>query len=59
MGSSSGETAPSGDKNRASFPEFFQKLRKRHIIEALAAFIGGRCGTDPGHIRKMAEFILK
>lgn len=41
MGSSSGGTAPSGDKNRASFPEFFQKLRKRHIIETLAAFIGG------------------
>jgi methionine synthase I (cobalamin-dependent) len=47
MGSSSGGTAPSGDKNRASFPE------------TLAAFIGGCCGTDPGNIRKMAEFILK
>jgi non-specific serine/threonine protein kinase len=41
MGTSSGGTAPSGDKNRASFREFFQKLRKRHIIETLAAFIGG------------------
>jgi TolB-like protein len=41
MGTSSGGTAPSGDKNRASFREFIQKLRKRHIIETLAAFIGG------------------
>jgi TolB-like protein len=41
MGSSSGGTAPSGDKNRASFPGFIQKLRKRRIIETLAAFIGG------------------
>jgi TolB-like protein len=41
MDSSSGGTAPSGDKNRASFPGFLQKLRKRRIIETLAAFIGG------------------
>lgn len=41
MGSSSGGTAPSGDKKRIPFPGFLLKLRKRHIIETLAAFIGG------------------
>ena len=41
MSSSSRGTAPFGDKNRASFLGFLQKLRKRHIIETLAAFIGG------------------
>jgi hypothetical protein len=41
MSSSSGGAAPSGDKKRASFPGFLLKLRKRRIIETLAAFIGG------------------
>jgi adenylate cyclase len=40
MGSSGDGTAPAGDKKRASFSGFLQKLRKRHIIETLAAFIG-------------------
>ena len=41
MGSSNGEKAPSGDKKRTAFAVFLQKLRKRRIIETLAAFIGG------------------
>jgi TolB-like protein len=41
MGSSSGGTAPSGDKNTTSLAGFLQKLRNRRIIETLAAFIGG------------------
>jgi TolB-like protein/chromate transport protein ChrA/Tfp pilus assembly protein PilF len=41
MGSSGKGTAPSGDKNRASLTGFLQRLRKRRIIETLAAFIGG------------------
>lgn len=41
MSSSNGGTAPSGDKEKSSFRAFLQKLRKRRIIETLAAFIGG------------------
>jgi TolB-like protein len=41
MGPSNGGTTLSGDKNRSSLVGLFQKLRKRHIIETLAAFIGG------------------
>jgi 5-methyltetrahydrofolate--homocysteine methyltransferase len=29
------------------------------MLKAGANVIGGCCGTDPGYIRKMAEFILK
>ena len=41
MSSSNGGTAPSEDKKRSSFRDFLQRLRKRRIIETLAAFIGG------------------
>jgi len=34
-------TDPSGDMKKAPFLGFLQKLRKRRIIETLAAFIGG------------------
>ena len=41
MSSSEMGTNPSQDMKKASFPGFLQKLRKRRIIETLAAFIGG------------------
>ncbi|MCX6567799.1 MAG: hypothetical protein NT147_01940 [Candidatus Aminicenantes bacterium] len=41
MSSSGGETAASDDKKTSSLRGFLQKLRKRRIIETLAAFIGG------------------
>jgi TolB-like protein len=41
MSSSDGGTATSGDKKTSSLRGFLQKLRKRRIIETLAAFIGG------------------
>jgi TolB-like protein len=41
MNSSNGGIAPSSDKEKSSLRVFIQKLRKRRIIETLAAFIGG------------------
>ncbi len=41
MGSSNGEKAPSGGIKKAPLAGVIQKLRKRRIIETLAAFIGG------------------
>jgi len=41
MSSSEMGTDPSEDMKKAPFPGFLQKLRKRRIIETLAAFIGG------------------
>ena len=41
MSSSNGGIVPSSDKEEPSFRAFLQKLRKRRIIETLAAFIGG------------------
>ena len=41
MRSSEMVTEPSEDMKKAPFPGFLQKLRKRRIIETLAAFIGG------------------
>jgi len=41
MSSSDGGTAPAGGKSGPPFAIFLQKLRKRRIIETLAAFIGG------------------
>ena len=41
MNASTGEKTPSGGKEKSFFREFLDKLRKRHIIETLAAFIGG------------------
>ncbi len=41
MGSSNGGTDSSGDKEKLFLRGFVQKLRKRRIIETLAAFIGG------------------
>src|SRR5512137_246344 len=41
MSSSEMGTDPSEDMKRAPFLGFLQKLRKRRIIETLAAFIGG------------------
>ncbi len=41
MNSLGGEKAHSGGKNKSFFAEFLGKLRKRHIVETLAAFIGG------------------
>jgi len=41
MSSRKGETAPSKNVKESSLKLFLVKLRKRHIIETLAAFIGG------------------
>ena len=41
MNDSTGEKTPSGGKRKSFFREFLDKLRKRHIIKTLAAFIGG------------------
>ena len=41
MTSSNGEKAPSKDVKGSSFKAILAKLRKRHIIETLAAFIAG------------------
>jgi len=41
MSSSNGGTAPSSDGEKSSLGAFLQRLRKRRIIETLAAFIGG------------------
>jgi non-specific serine/threonine protein kinase len=41
MSSQKGDTAPSKEVKEASLKLFLAKLRKRHIIETLAAFIGG------------------
>ena len=41
MSSRKGETAPSKDLKKSFLRAFLAKLRKRHIIETLAAFIGG------------------
>jgi TolB-like protein/Tfp pilus assembly protein PilF len=41
MSPSNGGTAPPSDKGKSSLGAFLQKLRKRRIIETLAAFIGG------------------
>jgi len=41
MGSTNGETISSKEVKESSFKRFLTKLRKRHIIETLAAFIGG------------------
>jgi TolB-like protein/Tfp pilus assembly protein PilF len=41
MSSQKGDTAPSKEVKEASLKVFLAKLRKRHIIETLAAFIGG------------------
>jgi len=41
MSSSNGGIAPSRDKGKSSFRALIQKLRKRHIVETLAAFLGG------------------
>ena len=41
MSSQKGDTAPSKEVNESSLKSFLAKLRKRHIIETLAAFIGG------------------
>jgi TolB-like protein/lipoprotein NlpI len=41
MGASEGEKTPSRGKKKSFFREFLARLRKRHIIETLAAFIGG------------------
>ncbi|MCJ7587502.1 MAG: tetratricopeptide repeat protein, partial [Candidatus Aminicenantes bacterium] len=41
MSSRKGETAPFKDVKESSLKSFLAKLRKRHIIETLAAFIGG------------------
>jgi TolB-like protein len=41
MSSSNGEKAPSKEGKKFSLRLFLGKLRKRHIIETLAAFIGG------------------
>jgi hypothetical protein len=41
MRASTGEKTPSGGKEKSFFGKFLDKLRKRHIIETLAAFIGG------------------
>jgi len=41
MGSSNGEKISSKEVKESSFKAFIVKLRKRHIIETLAAFIGG------------------
>ncbi len=41
MSSQKGDTAPSKEVKESSLKLFLTKLRKRHIIETLAAFIGG------------------
>jgi len=41
MTSRKGETAPSKEVKKSALRTFLSKLRKRHIIETLAAFIGG------------------
>jgi TolB-like protein/Tfp pilus assembly protein PilF len=41
MSSRKGDTAPFKDVKESSLKSFLAKLRKRHIIETLAAFIGG------------------
>jgi len=41
MSSRKGETAPFKDVKESSLKSFLAKLRKQHIIETLAAFIGG------------------
>ena len=41
MTSSNGEKAPSKETKESPFKTFLTKLRKRHIIETLAAFIAG------------------
>jgi non-specific serine/threonine protein kinase len=41
MSSQKGDTVPSKDMKESSLKSFLAKLRKRHIIETLAAFIGG------------------
>ena len=41
MASSSGQKAPSEEVKESSLKSVLGKLRKRHIIETLAAFIGG------------------
>jgi non-specific serine/threonine protein kinase len=41
MSSQQGETAPSKETKKPFISTFLTKLRKRHIIETLAAFIGG------------------
>ena len=41
MSSRKGDTAPLKDVKESSLKSFLAKLRKRHIIETLAAFIGG------------------
>ena len=41
MSPSNGGAAPSSDKGKSSLGAFLWKLRKRRIIETLAAFIGG------------------
>jgi len=41
MSSQQGENAPSKEMKESPLKSFLTKLRKRHIIETLAAFIGG------------------
>ena len=41
MSSRQGEKAPSKETKKSPLKSFLAKLRKRHIIETLAAFIGG------------------
>jgi TolB-like protein/tetratricopeptide (TPR) repeat protein len=41
MSSQQGENAPSKEMKESPLKSFLAKLRKRHIIETLAAFIGG------------------
>ena len=41
MSSQQGENAPSKEMKKSFLKSFLAKLRKRHIIETLAAFIGG------------------
>jgi TolB-like protein/Tfp pilus assembly protein PilF len=41
MSSRKGDTAPFKDVKESSLKSFLARLRKRHIIETLAAFIGG------------------
>jgi hypothetical protein len=41
MSSQQGENAPSKEMIESPLKSFLAKLRKRHIIETLAAFIGG------------------